>query len=217
MKIEKVEKLASNLQDKVEYVIHIRNLKQALNHVLNLKKVHKVIKFNQNACLKPNVDMNTDLRKQAKNNFEKYFFKFMNSGLFEKAIENVKKRRDIKLATTERKRNYLVSEPSHHTTKFFIENILAIEMKKTEIPMNKPVCLGLSILELSKTLMYEFWCDYVKPKYGIKAKLCYMICFLVYIKADDIYRDIAENVETRFDTSNYDLEYNSTDRPLPKG
>ena len=129
-------------------------------------------------------------------------------------MENVRKHRDIKLVTTERRRNYLVSEPNYHTTKFFTENLLAIEMKKTEILMNKPVHLGLSILELSKILMYEFWYDYVKPKYGEKVKLCYVDTdsFIVYIKTDDIYKDIAEDVETRFDTSNYEL-----DRPLPKG
>ena len=137
----------------------------------------------------------------------------MNNAVFGKTMENVRKHRDIKLVTTERRRNYLVSEPNYHTTKFFTENLLAIEMKKTEILMNKPVYLGLSILELSKILMYEFWYDYVKPKYGEKAKLCYMDTdsFIVYIKTDYIYKDIAEDVETRFDTSNYEL-----DRPLPK-
>ena len=79
--------------------------------------------------------------------------------------------RNIKLVTTERRRNYLVSEPNYHTTKFFTENLLAIEMRKTQILMNKPVYLGLSILDLSKTVMYEFWYDYVKPKYGENAKL----------------------------------------------
>ena len=170
MKIEKVEKLVANLHDKTEYVIHIRNLKQALNHGLVLKKVHRVIKFNQNAWLKPYIDMNTDLRKKAKNDFEKDFFKLMNNAVFGKTMENVRKHRDIKLVTTERRRNYLVSEPNYHTTKFFTENLLAIEMKKTEILMNKPVHLGLSILELSKILMYEFWYDYVKLKYGEKVK-----------------------------------------------
>ena len=119
-------------------------------------------------------------------------------------MENVRKHRDIKLATTERRRNYLVSGPNYHTTKFFTETLLAIEMKKTEILLKKPVCLGLSILELYKILMYEFWYDYVKPKYGEKEKLCYMDrdSLIVYIKTDDIYKDIAEDVETRFDTSN---------------
>ena len=132
MKIEKVEKLVANLHDKTEYVIHIRNLKQALNHGLVLKKVHRVIKFNQNAWLKPYIDMNTDLRKKAKNDFEKDFFKLMNNAVFGKTMENVRKHRDIKLVTTERRRNYLVSEPNYHTTKFFTGNLLAIEMKKKQ-------------------------------------------------------------------------------------
>ena len=158
--------------------------------------------------------MNTGLRKKTKNDFEKDFFKLMNNAVFGKTMENVRKHRDIKLVTTERRRNYLVSEPNYHTTKFFTENLLAIEMKKTEILMNKPVYLGLSILELSKILMYEFWYDYVKPKYGEKSKLCYMDTdiLIVHIKTDDIYKDISENVETRFNSSNYEL-----DRSLTKG
>ena len=86
----------------------------------------------------------------------------------------VRKHRDIKLVTTERRTTYLESEPNYHTTKLFAEHLLAIEMKKTKMLINKPVHLGLSIQELSKILMYEFWCDYVKPKYGEKVKLCYM-------------------------------------------
>ena len=130
MKIEKVENLVANLHDKVEYVIHIRNLKQALNQGLVFKKVHKVIKFNQNAWLKPYIDMNTDLRKKAKNDFETDFLKLINNAVFGKTMENVRKHRDIKLVTTERRRNYLVSEPNYHTTKFFTQSLLAIEMKK---------------------------------------------------------------------------------------
>ena len=126
MKIEKVEKLVANLHDKTEYVIHIRNLKQALNHRLVFKKVHRVIKFNQNAWLKPYIDMNTDLRKKAKNDFEKDFFKLMNNAVFGKTMENVRKHRDIKLAITERRRKYLVPGPNYHTTKSFTENLLAI-------------------------------------------------------------------------------------------
>ena len=110
-----------------------------------------------------------------------------------------------------------MSEPNYHTTKFFTENLLAIEMNKTETFMNKPIYLELSILELSKILMCEFYYDYAQPKYDEKAKRCYMDTdgFIVYIKAYDIYEDIAKDVEIRFDT-NYEIECNSIDKPLPK-
>ena len=158
--------------------------------------------------------MNAKLRQEAKNNFEKDFFKLMNNAVFEKTMENVRKNRDIKLVTTERRRNYLISEPNYHTTIFFTENLLAIELKKTQILMNQPVYLGLSILDLSKTIMYDFLCDYVTPKYGDNGKLCYTDTdsFIVHVKTDDIYKDIAEDVEKRFDTSNFVI-----DRPLLKG
>ena len=129
MKIRKVEKVAANLHDKTEYVLHIRDLKQALNYGLVLKKVDKVMKFNQNAWIKPYIDMNTDLRRKVKNDFAKDFFKLKNNAVFGKAMENVRKDRDIKLVTTER-RNYLVSEPNYHTTKFSTKNLLTIETKK---------------------------------------------------------------------------------------
>ena len=105
--------------------------------------------------------MNTKLRKEAKNEFEKDFFKLMNNAVFGKTMENVRKHRDIKLVTTDEKRNKLVSEPNYQTIKQFSENLLAIEMKKTKVKMNKPVYLGMSILDISKTLMYEFWYDYI--------------------------------------------------------
>ena len=129
MKTEKVENLVANSHDKIEYVIHIRNLKQALNHRFVLRNVNRVIKFNHNAWLKPYINMNTDLRKKAKHDFKKVFFKLMNNAVFPKTMENVRKHGDIKLIITER-RNYLVSELIYHTAKFFTENLLAIEMKK---------------------------------------------------------------------------------------
>ena len=108
----------------------IKVLKQALNHGLVLKKVHRVIQFNQKDWLKPYIDMNTELRKKAKNDFEKDFFKLMNNSAFGKTMENVRKHGDIKLVTTDEKRNKLVSKPNYYTTKHFSENLLAIEMKK---------------------------------------------------------------------------------------
>ena len=129
----------------------------------------------------------------------------MNNAVFGNSMEDVRKHRIIKLVTIYRRKNNLVSELGYHTTMFFSENLLAMEMRKTQILMNKPVYLGLSILDLSKTVMYEFWYDYVKPKYGENATLCCMDTdsFGVYIKTDDIHKDIAEDIETRFDTSSF--------------
>ena len=163
-----------SIEDKIKYVIYIRTLKQALNHGLIQKRVHRVIQFNQKAWLKPYIDMNTKLRKEAKNEFEKDFFKLMNNAVFGKTMENVRKHRDIKLVKTDKRRNQLSSEPNYHRTKYFSENLTAVEMKKTKVKMNKLIYLGMSILDISKTFMYEFWYDYIKPKYGDKAKLCYM-------------------------------------------
>ena len=177
-KVNKVEKLICNIEDKEKYVVHIKVLKQALNHGLVFLKVHRVIQFNQKNWLKPHIDMNIKLRKEAKNDSEKDFFKLINNSIFGKAMENVRKHRDIKLVTIDEKRNTLVSEPNYHTKKRFSENLIAIVMKKTKVKMNKPMYLGMSILDISKTLMYEFWYDYFKPKYENKAKLCYTIALL---------------------------------------
>ena len=214
MKIDKCNKLVCNLYDKKKLCCSIRSLKQAFSHGLILKKIHRVIQFNQEAWLKPYIDMNNELRKQAQNNFEKDFYKLMNNAVFGKTMENVRKHRDIKLVTTDKRRNQLVSEPNYHTTKWFSEHLLAIEMKKTKAKMNKPVYLGLPILEISKTLLYEFWYDYMKLKYGDNVKLCYIDTdsFIMHIKTKDFYKDIANDVEKRFDTSNYEVN-----KPLPRG
>ena len=126
-----------------------------------MKIVHNVTEFNQEAWLKLYIDMNTKLRTEAKNDFKKDFFKLMNNAVSGKTMENVRKHRDIKLVTNDKRRNQLVSEPNYHTTKCFLENLLAIEMKKTKVKMNKSVYLGMSILDISKILLY----DYIKPMY----------------------------------------------------
>ena len=191
--------------------MHIRALKQALTDGLILKKVHRVTQLNQEAWLKQYIDMNTKLRTEAKNDFKKYFFKLTNNAVFGKTMENVRKYKDIKLVTTDKRR---VLEPNYHTKQRFSENFMATEMKKKKVKMNKPVYLGMSILDISKTLMYEFWYDYVKPKYQDKAKLCYMDTdsFVIHIKTEDFYEDIANDVEKWFDTSNYDK---NDKRPFP--
>ena len=151
--------------------------------------------------------MNTKLRAEAKNYFEKYFFKLMNNAIYGKTMENIKKHRAIKIVITNERRNYLVSEPTYHTTKWFSKNLLAIEMKKVKVKMNKPVYLGLSILEINKRLMYEFWYDCIKPRYQYNAKPCYMDTdrFIIHIKIEDVSEEIANDVEKRFDTSNCEV------------
>ena len=164
-----------------------------------MKKVHRVIKFNQKVWLKSYIDTNTKLRQKAKNNFEKDFSKLMNNAAFEKTMENVRKHRYTELVATERRGNYLLSEPNYHITRFFTKHLLAIEMKKTHILVNQPVYIGLSILDLSKTVMCEFWYDYVKPKFSENGNICYLDTdtFIVYIKAGDIYKDIVEDVKKK--------------------
>ena len=214
MEINKCKKLICNLSNKKRYAIHVNSSKQALNHGLKLKKMHRVIEFNQKEWLKPYIDMNTEFRKAAKYDFEKDLFKLMNNSVFGKTMENIRKHRDIKLVTTDKKRSKLVSEPNYHTINLISEDLSITEMKKTKVKMNKPIYFGLSILEVSKIIMFEFWYDYMKPKYDNDVKLCYMDTdrFIMNIKTNDFYEDIANDIENRFDTSNYEVN-----RPLPMG
>ena len=196
MKIIKCKKLICNLCDKKKYVVHINSLKQALNHGLKLKKIHRIIEFNQEAWLKPYIDMNTKLRKLARNDFQKDLLKLMNNSVFGKTMENIRKHRDIKLVTTDKKKSKLVSEPNYHTINSISEDFSIIEMKKTKVKMNKPIYLGLLILEISKILMYKFWYHYMKPKYNDNVRLCYMDTdsFIMNIKTNDFYKDISDDV-----------------------
>ena len=160
--------------------------------------------------------MNTKLRTNAKNEFEKNFFKLMNNSVFGKTMENVRNHRDIKLVTSDKRRKRLVSEPNYHLHKKFSENLVATEMKRTRVKMNKTLYLGMSILDITKILMYEFWYDYIKPKYRKRAKLCYTDTdsFITYIKTEIFFEDVSNDVERWFDTSNYGK---NDKRPLPIG
>ena len=171
---EPENKLIATIQDKNKYVICISTLKQALNHGLKLQKVHRVIEFNQSAWLKPYIDKNTALRKLAKNEFEKDFFKLMNNSVFGKMIENVRKRREIKLIVTEERRKKLVSEPNYASCTAFSDHLMAVEMRKTHVLIDKPILVGQTILDKSKELMYKFHYEYLQAKYNDKIKLLYI-------------------------------------------
>ena len=190
MEINRVEKLVPNLNDKEKYVVHINVLNQALKHGLILEKVHRVIKFNQSAWLKSYIDFNTKLGTQIKNDFEK-------------AMENIRKHKNIKLVTNRESYLKTVMKPSFKSGICLTQNIMGCEMEKIEVTVNKPVYLGQVILDLRKLVMYEFHYDYMVPKYGENLKLCNMDTdsLIYHIKTEDFYA--AGDVKERFDTSGY--------------
>ena len=187
IEINGVEKLVPNLRDKKSYVIHIQALNQVLQQGLRLDRIHRVIEFDQSPWLKTYTDFNTQLRMAATNDFEKDFFKLMNTSVFGKKMENIRKHRNIKLVMTEKKYLRTVIKPNFKSGVLFGENLMGCEMGKIKVVMNKPVYLGQAILDLSKIIMYELHYDYMVPKYGDRLKLCYMdIDSLVYdIKTED--------------------------------
>ena len=216
MKINGVEKLVPNLYYKRKYVIHIKALKQAIYHGLVLERIQRCIEFKQSAWMKEYIDFNTRLRTAGKNDFEKDFFKLMNNSVFGKTMENIRKHRNMKLVNN--KEEYLknVMKPNFKSGTLLGPDLMGCEMGKVRVVMNKPVYLGQAILDLSKTIMYEFHYDYMIPKYGDRLKLCYMDTdSLIYsIGTEDFYSDIADDIESRFNTSGYP---NDGSRPFPVG
>ena len=200
-----VEKLIPNLRNKTKYVIHYKNLIQCLRAGIKLKKIHRGIKFIESEWMKPYIEMNTNLRTKAKNNFEKDFFKLMNNSVFGKTMENIRNRVNVKLVNTQERLKKLTAKPNFKSYKIFSENLVSVHMKKTSLTMNKPVYLGMCILDLSKTIMYDFHYNYIKPKYGEKAKLLFTDTdsFMYEIETEDFYKDISKDVWDRFDTIDY--------------
>ena len=165
--------------------------------------------------MKEYIDFNTKLRTEAKNEFEKDFHKLMNNAVFGKTMENIRKHRDIKLVSNEEAYLKAVMKPNFKSGTLFGPNLMGCEMGKVKVVMNKSVYLGQGILDLSKIVMYEFHYDYIKCKYADdKLTLCYMDTnSLIYdIETDDFYKDIADDIEDKFDTSGY-----NDNRPLPVG
>ena len=197
MTINGVEKLVPNLYYKKRYVIHIRALKQALDHGFVLERIHRAIEFNQSAWMREYIDFKTRLRTEAKNDFEKDFYKLKNNAVFGKTMENIRKHRDIKLVNNEEAYLQAVMRPNFKSGTLFGPNLMGCEMGKIKVVMSKPVYLGQAILDLSKIVMYEFHYDYMKRKYADdKLTLCYMDTdSLIYdIETDDFYKHIAGDV-----------------------
>ena len=204
MEINKLNKLIPNLNNKEKYVIYHKTLKQCLSLGLRLTKVHRGVKFVEKPWLKKYIQLNTDLRTKGTTDFEKDFFKLMNNSVFGKTMENVRNRVDIRLVNDEKKWNKLAQKHNFKSTTIFSENLVAVHMKRTSVKLNKPIYLGMSILDLSKTLMYDFHYEYIKPKYGENARLLFTdtdsLCY--EIKTEDFFKDISNDVYEKFDTSN---------------
>ena len=199
-----VHKLIPTLSNKEKYVLHYRNLQLYLDLGLKINKVHRVLEFNQSPWLKEYISFNTIKRTQAKNSFEKDFFKLMNNSVFGKTMENIRKRVDVRLITDEKKLLKMVSKPTYVSSKIFNENLVAVHKIKEMLTLNRPAYIGMCILDLSKTLMYNFHYNYIKKKYGNKAKLLFTDTdSLTYeIEAEDVYQDFW-NDKDRFDNSDY--------------
>ena len=188
-----VSKLIPTLRDKKEYVLHYRNLQLYLDLGLKIKKVHRVLKFDQSPWLKQYIDFNTEKRKHAKNSFDKDFFKLMNNSVFGKTMENLCKRVDVRLVTNEKKLDSI-----------FNENLMAVRKVKETLTLNRPAYVGMCILDLSITLIYDFHYNYIKRKYNNRARLLFTDTdSLTYeIEAEDIYKDFY-NDKDMFNNSDY--------------
>ena len=212
-----VHKLIPTLGNKEKYVLHYRNLQLYINLGLKVTKVHQVLEFNQSPWLKQYIDFNTEKRKNAKNAFEKDFFKLMNNSVFGKTMENIRKRVDVRLVTDEKKLLKWVSKPTYVSSKIFYENLVAVHKIKETLTLNRPAYVGMCILDLSKTLMYDFHYNYIKEKYGDKAKLLFTDTdSLTYeIEAKDVYQDFW-NDKNKFDNSDYSVSSPYFDKPNKK-
>jgi len=200
----KVSKLVTTLYDKEKYILHYRNLHLYLSLGLRLKKIHRVLEFDQSAWLKPYIDFNTEMRTNAKNSFEKDFFKLMNNSVFGKTMENLRKRVNIELVTNEKRLNKLSAKPTYVSSKIFNENLVAVHTKKERLLLDKPSYVGMCILDLSKTKMYDFHYNYIKKKYP-DSQLLFTDTDSLFdqIKSDkDIYEEFWVDREL-FDNSDY--------------
>ncbi len=209
LKIDKVDKLVPNLNNKTKYVLHHETLKLYLRLGLKLTKIHRGITFEEEPFMSPYIKLNTDMRAKGTTDFEKDFYKLMNNSVFGKTMENVRNRVNVKLVMNERALGKLAKKANFKSANIFSENLIAVHMEKTKVKLNKPIQVGMSILDLSKTLMYRFHYDYVKPKWGNRAELLFTdtdsLCY--EIRTKDFNEDIKDDVSAWFDMSNYEKDH----------
>ena len=211
-KDEKTKKLILNLNDKSKYVVHIRTLQFYLKHGLKLKKIHRAIKFEQQEILKPYIEFNTEKRKNARNDFEKDIFKLLNNAVFGKTMEDKRKHLDFEIVSDERRFMKCVNNPSFKHSHIINENLVGVEKQKPKLKLDKPIFIGMSILDLSKQHMYKFYYDVMKPKYGDNIRMVYTDTdsFVFHTRTDDIYQDLQE-INDEMDFSGYDKNHKCYD------
>ena len=204
------EKLLLTLEDKSNYVVHYRNLQFYLKQGMKLKRVHRVLEFEQECWMKPYIQMNTEFRKKAKSDFEKNFYKLMNNSVFGRTMENLRNRVDIKIVRSNEtdKIRKLVASPLYSRHALFSNDLVGIDMCKTRLLLNKPVYTGMTILDNSKILMYDFFYNELTKQYGSRCELLYTDTdsLLLEIETDDVYKDIETN-KNLYDTSDHPKEH----------
>ena len=213
VKDEKTNKLILNVMNKKKYVLHISTLKFYLQHGLKLKKVHRAISFKQSHFLKPYIDFNTEKRKNSKTDFEKDLFKLMNNSVYGKTMENVRKHGDFELVDTAVRFQKLVNKPTYKHRHIIHENLVVVEKEKHKVELNKPIYMGMSILDYSKAHMYSFYYDILKPKYGDNIKLVYTDTdsYVIQVMTDDIYEDF-RGINDYMDFSDYPISHPNYDK-----
>ena len=206
IKVGIVSKLIPTLYDKKNYICHIKNLQLYVDLGLKIKKIHRILEFDQKPWMKGYIEFNTELRKKATNAFEKDFFKLMNNSVFGKTMENIRNRVDIKLVNNKKKAIELTRKLNYKSWTWFSENLVAIHMNRIKLYFNKPIYIGMSILDISKTLIYNFHYKYMIPKFKQNQQLLFTdtdsLCY--EIKNVDFYKEIKPDINSRFDTSDLD-------------
>lgn len=202
----KVKKLMATLHSKKNYVIHYRNLQQAIANGLIVEKVHRVLEFKQSDWLKKYIELNTEMRKKAKNEFEKDFFKLLNNAVFGKTMESLRKRFKMELVSCPRRLQKLINKQTFKNCTTYSKNLAAVSLENKIIMFNKPIYIGFAVLDISKTKMYEYHYNVMKTHYGKNITLMYTDTdsLVYYILTNDFYKDLAvnSNLLDNMDTSN---------------